>query len=89
MILPALIGAARAVVGAVQLVGEGVSGLWSLVQAAKRGTLPANVRLDATEPFPLTHKDAERIAEAGRRAGHETETRPEIRPPAPKSSRYD
>ena len=24
-----------------------------------------------TDPIPLTHKDAERIAEFGRRAGHE------------------
>lgn len=27
--------------------------------------------LDDTQPIPLRHKDAERIAEFGRRAGHE------------------
>jgi hypothetical protein len=37
------------------------------VTNARRGTLP----LEDEEPFPLTHKDSERIAEFGRRAGHE------------------
>ncbi len=84
MILPAL----RWIVGAVQAVGEGISALNGLVRAARQGTLPADMKLDETDPIPLTHKDAERIAEFGRRAGYETEQRPEIRPPA-KSSRYD
>ncbi len=82
MILPAL----RWIVGAVQAVVEGISAGRRLVREARRGTLP----IDETDPIPLTHKDAERIAEAGRRAGHETEQRPEIRPPAPKAgTRYD
>jgi len=33
--------------------------------------LQRRVRRDTDPVFPLTHKDAERIAEFGRRAGHE------------------
>lgn len=37
------------------------------------------------EPFPLTHRDAERIAQAGRCAGHEQEPRcSTLRPPPPR-----
>jgi hypothetical protein len=34
--------------------------------------LQRRVRRDTDPIFPLTHKDSERIAEFGRRAGHET-----------------
>lgn len=82
MILPAL----RWLVGAVQAVGEAIGAARGLVRAARRGTLPdpSGDHDGDTEPFPLTHKDAERIAEFGRRAGHETGTHPVV-----KSSRYD
>jgi hypothetical protein len=34
--------------------------------------LQRRIRRDTDPVFPLTHKDSERIAEFGRRAGHET-----------------
>ncbi len=54
--------------GAVQAVVEGAGVVRRLVRSARKGVLPMQ---DDTQPIPLTHRDAERIAEFGRRAGHE------------------
>jgi hypothetical protein len=56
------LGAAQAVV---EIVGAGKR----LVRQVRNGTVPS---VDETDPMPLSHKDSERIAEFGRRAGHET-----------------
>lgn len=81
MILPAL----RWLVGAGQALVEAIGAGRRLVRDVRRGVVP----MDETDPIPLTAKDSERIAEFGRRAGHETELRPEMRPPPRKSSRYE
>lgn len=52
----------RAVQGLAGLLVEGASALRRLVQRKPS---------DDTDPIPLTHKDAERIAKFGREAGHE------------------
>lgn len=57
-------------VEAVQLLGEGIGAGRRLVKAARQGKLPTP-SVDATEPFPLTFKDASRINQAARQAGHE------------------
>jgi hypothetical protein len=81
MILPAL----RWIVGAVQAVVEGISAGRRLVREARRGTLPNHD--GETDPIPLTSKDVRHIQDQIRSA---TETRPEIRPPAPRAgTRYD
>lgn len=54
--------------GSVQAVVEFVGALQRMVRKARKGILPL---VDDTQPIPLTHRDSERIAEFGRRAGHE------------------
>jgi hypothetical protein len=52
---------------------ELVSGIYDFVRNLRK---PGPKHDGDTEPtFHLTHKDAERIAEFGRRAGHETKPR--------------
>lgn len=75
MILPALLRTVGWAIGVVQGAGELAGAGKRLLQQAKRGLLP----LDDTDPTPLSHKDAERIAEFGRRAGHESQTFPKPR----------
>ena len=54
--------------GAAQAAGELIGVTRRLVRSARKGVLPMQ---DDTQPIPLTHRDAERIAQAGRNAGHE------------------
>ena len=70
MILGALGRAIYWTLGAVQTVGELVGSGRKLVRQMRQGKVPI-VSLDDTDPIPLTHRDAERIAEFGRYAGHE------------------
>ena len=56
--------------GAIQSVGELLGAGNRLVRQMRKGIVP---HVDDTEPIPLTRKDSERIAEFGRRAGHERE----------------
>lgn len=62
MIIPALLRAVGWAIGAVQAATE-------LVGAGKRVARQVRQGL-----VPLSHKDSERIAEFGRRAGHESQT---------------
>lgn len=55
-------------IGAVQTGAEFLSSGRKLVRQMRKGLLPLD---DDTDPVPLPHRDAERIAEFGRRAGHE------------------
>lgn len=55
-------------IGGVQTGVELWGSLCRLVRNVRKGVMPLE---EDTEPFPLRHKDAERIAEFGRRAGHE------------------
>jgi hypothetical protein len=59
-------------IGAIQAAGELLSAGSRLVKRMRKGVVP---HVDDTQPIPLTHKDAERIAEFGRRAAHENEPR--------------
>ena len=59
--------------GALQTAGEFISTGKRLVRDMRKGVIP---HVDDTDPIPLTHKDAERIAEFGRNAGHESERIP-------------
>jgi hypothetical protein len=64
--------------GAVQTVGELVGSGARLVRQMRKGKVPI-VSLDDTDPIPLTHRDAERIAEFGRNAGHERAKPPPLK----------
>lgn len=55
-------------IGAIQLVADGVSAAKKLAKAVRQGKLKLP---DETDPFPLTYKDAERINNFAKNAGHE------------------
>ncbi len=54
----------------IQLAAAGVSSVKKFAKAVGQGKLPTR-STDATDPFPLTYKDVERINQAARNAGHE------------------
>lgn len=68
MILPVLARGVYWTLGGIQAVGELIGGIRRLVTTARRGLVP---HVDDSVPSPLPHRDVERIAEFGRRAGHE------------------
>ena len=70
MILPALLRAVGWAIGVVQGATELAGAGKRVARQVRQGLVP----LDDTDPVPLSHKDSERIAEFGRRAGHESQT---------------
>jgi hypothetical protein len=84
VILPLLARGIYHALGALQTAGEFISTGKRLVRDMRKGVIP---HVDDTEPHPLPHKDSERIAEFGRRAGQGHETGPVAIPKPPRVPR--
>ena len=55
-------------IDAIQLVAAGASSVQKFAKAVRQGKMKLP---DETDPFPLTYKDAERINNFAKNAGHE------------------